>query len=141
VRDVCRQGLQLAESELGSGGKVVGGEVLSEKLGPRGSGDHGGIVGRESERGKGDGEAAAVSFGLEAAAEFAVGRYSAGDDDGAGSERFGGGEGLALKVADDGVLEGRDEVEGLLVAELGRVFRGDGGISCESRAACFDAVV
>ena len=35
---------------------------------------------------------------------------------------FGGGEGLALQVADDGVLEGGDEVEGLLVAEVRRRF-------------------
>ena len=44
------------------------------------------------------------------------------------TEGFGGGEGLALQVADDRVLEGGDEVQGLLIAEMGRIFRCDARI-------------
>ena len=111
-------GLLLAETKLGGGTEVFRGEVFGEELRPRGSGDHGGVVGRECKRREGDGQAAAVGFSLEAAAEFAVGGDSAGDDDAAGAKGFSGGERLALQVADDGVLEGGDEVQGLLVAEF-----------------------
>ncbi len=55
------------------------------------------------------------------------------------TERFGGSEGLTLQVADNGVLEGGDEVEGLLVAQIGRIFRCYRGIGGECCAAAFDA--
>ena len=62
---------------------------------------------------------------MKAAAEFGVGGDPAGDYDAAGAEGFGRGEGLALEVAYDGVLEGGDEIEGLLIAEVCHVFRRD----------------
>ena len=135
-------GLLLAEAKLGGCAEIFGREVVGEELGPRGGGDHGGVVSGQSQRGKGDGETAAVGLGLEAAAKLAVGGDSAGDDDAAGAEGFGCGEGLALEVADYGVLEGGDEVEGLLVAEFcyGGGFGGDGGIGGESGATGFDAL-
>ena len=137
-----REGLGLAEAELGGCAEVVGGEVLGEKLGPGSGGDHGSVVGGEGERGKGDGEAAAVGFGLEAAAKFAVGGYSTGDDDAASAERFRGSEGLALEIANDSVLEGSDEVEGLLVAELSYsfVFWSEIRVNREVESAGFDAL-
>jgi hypothetical protein len=64
-------------------------------------------------------------FGGEAGAEFAVGGDASGDEGCGGAEGFGGGEGLLHQVADDGVLEAGDEVEGLRVAGGERVF--DGG--------------
>ena len=79
-------GLLLSEAELGGRAEVFCGEVLGDELGPRGGGDHGGVVGGEGERRKGDGQAATVGFGLEAAAKFAVGGDSAGDDDAVGTE-------------------------------------------------------
>jgi hypothetical protein len=114
---------------------------VGEELGPRGGGDHGGVVSGQSQRREGDGEAAAVGFGLKAAAELTVGGDSAGDDDAVGAEGFGCGEGLALEVADYGVLEGGDEVEGLLIAEIcdGGRFGSDGGVGGERGAAGLDA--
>jgi hypothetical protein len=134
-------GLLLAEAKLGNCAEIFGREVVGEELGPRGSGDHGGVVRRQSQRRKGDGEAAAVGFGLKPAAELAVRGDSAGDDDAVGAEGFSGGEGLALEVADYGVLEGGDQVEGLLVAEFcyGVGFGGETGIGGENGAAGFDA--
>lgn len=123
-------GLLLAETKLRSCAEVVGGEVVGEEFGPCGGGDHGGVVGGEAQRWEGDGEAAAVGFGLEAAAELGVGGYSARDDDAVGAEGFGRGKGLSLQVADYGVLEGGNEVEGLLIAEFcyGGGFGGEAGI-------------
>ncbi len=132
----------LAEAELGGGGEVFGGEVAGEEFGPGGGGDHGGVVGGEGEGWEGDGEAAAGGFGGETAAEFGVGGDATGDDEAAGSEGLGGGEGLAEEVADDGVLEGGDEVEGLGVEE-GEGFGGggfEGGVGGEGEAAGFDGL-
>jgi hypothetical protein len=56
-------------------------------------------------------------FGGETAAEFAVGGDASGDEDAGDGEGFGGGEGLLHQVADDGVLEAGDEVEGELWTE------------------------
>jgi hypothetical protein len=55
------------------------------------------------------------------------------------AESFGCGEGLALEVADYGVLEGGDEIEGLLIAEFcyGGGFGGDGGIGGDCGATGF----
>jgi hypothetical protein len=100
-----RLALLLAKAELGGCGEIVWGEVFDEELWPCCGGDHGGVVGGEGERGEGDGQVAAIGFGLEASAEFAVGGYSAGDDDAARAEGLGCGEGLAEEVAYDGVLE------------------------------------
>src|ERR1700692_2663892 len=108
---VAGRRLLLAEAKLGGCAEVFGGEVPGEELWPGGGGDHGGIVGGEGERREGDGEVAAVGFGLEAEAEFAVAGDSSGDDDAARAEGFGRGEGLALEIADDGVLEGGDQIE------------------------------
>src|SRR5271168_345394 len=116
-------GLLLAETKLRGRSEVVCGEVLGNELGPCGGGDHGGVVGGEGERGESDGQSATVSFGLKAAAKFAVGGDSTRDDDAMGAKGFGGSEGLALEVADDCVLEGGDQVESLLIAKLGRVAR------------------
>ena len=132
-------GLLLSEAELGSRAEVFCGKVLGNELGPGGGRDHGGVVGRKGERRKGDGQAAPIGFGLKAAAKFAVGGDPAGDDDAVGTEGFGGGEGLTLQVADDGVLEGGDEVEGLLIAQVGRIFWCDARIGGECCAAGFDA--
>src|SRR5258707_11603994 len=46
--------LLLAEAKLGGCAEVFGGEVVRKELGPRGSGDHGGVVGGQSQRWKGD---------------------------------------------------------------------------------------
>ena len=54
-----------------------------------------------------------MSLGGEAGAELGVGGDTAGDEDGAGAEAPGGGEGLLEEVSDDGVLEAGEEVEGL----------------------------
>ena len=131
---------ELAEAELGGGTEVFGGEGTGEEFWPGGGGDHGGIVGGEGKGGEGYREAAAVGFGLEAAAEFRVGGDSAGDDEAVGAEGFGSGECLTEEIADDGVLEGGDEVEGLGVEE-GESFGGrglEGGVGGEGAAAGFD---
>jgi hypothetical protein len=57
----------MAQAELRGWTEVLGGEVAGEQLRPCRGGDHGGIVSGESERGKGDGQAAPVGFGLETA--------------------------------------------------------------------------
>jgi len=106
-----------AKAELGCGGEVVGGEVLGEESGPGCSGDHGGIVGREGEGWKGHGKLAAVCLSGEAATELGVGGDTAADENGAGVEVPGGGEGLLEEVADDGMLEAGEEVEGLGIEE------------------------
>ena len=108
----------MAEAKLRGRAKGLCGEVSGDEFGPRRGGDHGGIVGREGKRREGDGQAAAIGFGLEPPAEFAVGGHPAGDDDAVGTEGFCSRKGLALEVADDGVLKGSNEVEGLLIAEL-----------------------
>src|ERR1700746_3607584 len=113
--ELSGSGLLMAETKLGGCAEIVWREVVREELGPRGGGDHGGVIGGESQRRKGDGEAAAVGFGLKAAAKLGVGGDPTGDDNAVGAEGFGRGEGLALEVADYGVLEGGDEVEGLLI--------------------------
>lgn len=118
----CFLRLILSELELRRGSEVVGGEVFEEELGPGGGSDHRGVVGGEGERGKGDREALGGGFGLKTAAQLTVGGDSAGDDDAAGSKALGGGQGLADEDADDGVLEARDEVEGLGVHQGERVF-------------------
>jgi len=105
----------LAEAELGSGGEVVGSEVLCHELGPGCGGDHGGIVGGEGEGWEGNWKGMFCGFGGEAATELGVGGHTAGDEDGAGVEVVGGGEGLLEQTADYGVLEAGEEVEGLVV--------------------------
>ena len=70
---------------------------------------------------------AAGGFSGEAGAEFAVGGHSAGDEDAADAEGFGGGEGFFHEVADNGVLEAGDEVEGGLGTEGEGLFFGGGG--------------
>ncbi len=92
-----------------------GAKISGEEFGPGGGRDHGGVVGGQGEGGEGDGERALVGFGGEAAAELGVGGDSAGDEDGAGAEVLGRGKGLLEEVADDGVLEAGEEVEGLWV--------------------------
>ena len=77
--------------------------------------------------GKATRKAAAGGFGGEAGAKLAVGGHSAGDEDADGAEGFGGGEGFLHQVADHGVLEAGDEVEGLLRAEGEGFFAGLGG--------------
>ena len=66
-------------------------------------------------------------FGAEAGAEFAVGGHASGDEDAAGAEGFLGGEGFLHEVADHGVLEAGDEVQGLGLALGQRVFNGGAG--------------
>jgi len=67
------------------------------------------------------------SLGGEALAEFAVGGDAAGDQDAARTEGFSGGEGLLHQVADHGVLEAGDEVQGLRIAGCERGFDSGAG--------------
>ncbi len=106
----------LAEPELRRGSEAVWGKVSCQKLRPRGGGDHSGVVGRERKRRKGDRKAAAVALSLKTAAKLRVCGHATGDDDAACTERLGCSEGLTHQVADDGVLERRDQIERLLVA-------------------------
>ena len=99
------------------GGEVGWGEIAGLEAGPGGGGDHGGVVGGEGQGGEGNRYAARSAFGGEAGAEFAVGGDAAGDEDSVDGEGFGGGEGFLHEIADDGVLEAGDQVEGLLGAE------------------------
>ena len=139
---LSRSSLRLAQAELGSRAEIIGGEVAGEELWPCRSGDHSGVVGGKGERGKGDGQATAIGFGLKTAAEFAVGGDSARDDDAASTERFCSSKRLALEVADYGVLKRGDEIEGLLIAE----FYDRSGFRCKiwicgyGSAAGFDAL-
>jgi len=113
-----------AEGEGGVGDEGGGGELAGLEAGPGSGGDHGGVVSGEREGGEGDAEAAALSLRSEAGTKLAVGGDSAGDEDAGGAEGFGGGEGLLDEVADNGVLEAGDEVEGLGIALGERVFYG-----------------
>ncbi len=95
----------------GIGGKICRREFFRDEARPGCGGDHGGIVSGERERGEGDSQAATGGFFGEARAKFAVGGNSAGDENTAGSERLGCGEGLLEQVADDSVLKAGDQVE------------------------------
>ena len=141
-RKIVGRELLLAQAELGGGSEVFGGEVPGDEPGPSGGGDHGSVVGGKSERREGDGEVASVGFGLEAAAKLAVGGDSPGDDNAVRAKGFGSGKCLALEVADDGVLEGGDQVEGLLVAEFydGFGLWGERGVVGKGGATAFDTV-
>jgi len=119
-------GLILAEAELGGGGEVVVGEVLGEEFGPGGGGDHDGVVCGEGEGGEGYGKFMSHCIGGEAAAEFGVGGDSARDEDGAGTEMLGGGEGLLEEIPDNGVLEAGEEIEGLGLEGVAGDELGDG---------------
>lgn len=83
----------------------------------------------------------------EAGAEFAIGGDTSGDEDAADAEGLLGGEGFLEQVADDGVLEAGDEVEGLRVGVGEGLFDGGfgGGVGAseEGFAAgfCFGAEV
>src|SRR5580698_7129589 len=124
----------LAEPQLGGGGEVAGGEVAGEEAGAGGGGDHGGVVGGEGERWEGDAEIAACGFSGEAGAKLSVGGYSPGNENatdrmgfgeaGFGEERLCGGESLFEQIADYGVLEAGDEIEGLRVAGSQSVVKG-----------------
>lgn len=103
----------LAKAELWGGGEVFWGEVLCHELWPGCGGDHGGIVGGEGEGWEGNWKGMFCGFGGEAAAELGVGGHTAGDEDGAGVEVAGGGEGLLEETANYGVLEAGEKVEGL----------------------------
>ena len=118
-----------------------GAKSRARRAGPGGGGDHGGVVGGEGEGWEGDGQAALGGFGGEAAAEFGVGGDASGDDDAAGTEGFGGGEGLAEQVADYGVLEAGDEVEGLFVEEMQGFGGFEVGVGGEGLAAGFDSLL
>jgi len=72
-------------------------------------------------------EIAVVGFGGEAGAEFVVGGDASGDEDAANTEGFDSGEGLLHQVADHGVLEAGDEVQGLLGTEVEGFGFGCGG--------------
>ncbi len=122
--------------ELCGGLQAVCGEGVGLELGPGGGGDHGGVVGCERERGEGDGEIPFCGLGGEALAELTVGGDTTRDDDGFCAEGFGGGEGSAEEVVDDGALEAGDEVEGGFVAEGEDVGEFGFGDLCEE---CFAA--
>jgi hypothetical protein len=133
---------------LGCWFEGVGGEVAGEELGPRGGGDHGGVVGRERDGGEGDGEVVAGGFGGEAAAELGVGGDSSADEQAAGSEVLGCGERGAREVVGDRGLEAGDQVEGfgVEVGERGGEGLGVGGFGvdevrgAEGCGAGFDCV-
>ncbi len=101
-----------AEAKLGCGFERVGGEVPGEELGEGGGGDHGGVIGGESDGWEGDGEVAAGGFGSDVAAEFAVGGDASADEEAADAVVLGCMEGGAGEILDDRVLEAGDEVEG-----------------------------
>src|ERR1700733_4132748 len=135
-------GLSIPKAKLWCRTEVFGCKILCYKFGPRGGGDHGSVVGRERERRKGDRQPTAVGFGLKPAAQLAVGRDSARDDDAVGAERFGRRKGLAQQVADHRVLERGEEVKRLPIAKryCGWGFRRKRRIGGQSDASGLDAL-
>jgi len=116
------------------------GEFFGLEAGPGGGADHGGVVSGQGQGREGYADVAAGGFSGEAGAEFAVGCHSAGDEDAADAEGFGGGEGLLHEVADDRVLEAGDEVEGGLGTEgEGFCFGGGGSGGCGRNSRSFDS--
>ena len=133
-------GLSLSEAELRSCAEVFCGEVACEIPGPPRGGDHHGVISGEGKRGKGNRKAATVCFGLKAAAKLSIGGDSAGDNNAQCAERLCCCEGLADEVADDGVLEGGDEVEGLPITERDDLLRCwlDAALCCQSGTTSLD---
>src|SRR4051794_24768260 len=109
-----------AEGERWLSGEVEGSEVSCCEARPRSGSNHGRVVSRERDAGKGDGQGARGGLGGEAHTQFTIGGDATGDEEHVRSEVFGGGKGLALEVVNDGALEGRDEAESLLIAERKR---------------------
>src|ERR1700727_1445036 len=108
---ILREWRLCAEREAGARGEGGCREVLRSQLWPGRGGDQGGIVRRERERGKGDGQAPFCCCGGESSAQFAVRCDSAGDEQAVRAVVAGGGEGLALGVLHRNALEGREVVE------------------------------
>ena len=102
------------------------------QLRPCGCRDHGGIVRRKRQRRKADRKSASPRFGGEGDAEFTVGCDSTGDENAGGAIVLGCGEGAPLQIFDDSVLEGRNQVKRLLVAERQGICRpwGSDGLQC-----------
>ena len=118
----CAHGASLlAEAQLRGWFEGVGSEVAGQELGPRGGGDHGGIVGGERNAGKGDGEMCRGGHVLEHLAQVAIGSDASADEYAAGAKVLGGVEGGASEILDHGVLEAGNEVEGLGVEVWQRV--------------------
>ena len=99
----------------------VGSEVVGEELGPRGGGDHGGIVGGERDGREGDGEFRVGGAVGEDEAQMAVGGDAPTDEDPVRSIVLGGIEGGASEILDDRVLKAGDEVQGFSVEVRQRV--------------------
>jgi hypothetical protein len=112
----------LSQREGRIGGEGGGCEFAGLVAGPGSGSDHGRIIGRKSQRRKGDAQASAGGFGTESGTEFSVGGHSAGDENAARAQGFGGCEGLLHQITDHCVLEAGDEVKGLLRTEGESIF-------------------
>ena len=96
-----------------------------ESAARQGGRDHGGIIGGKPGCGEAHRQATALAFLREPAAQFAIGRDTARNQDAARAERLGGGKGLAQQIAHDGGLEGRDQAKGLGIEMTRGMLSGD----------------
>ena len=91
----------------------IGSEVARQELGPRGCGDHCGVISGERNGGEGDGKFPPIGFKRNPAAQLGVSRDAAADQKAAGPEVFSCSEGGARKGLGDRRLEAGDQVERL----------------------------
>src|SRR5579863_3378215 len=109
-----------AQRQRWIGGQFRRSKLARHKTRPRGSGNHGGIICRECERGKRNGKSALRRFGGKSLAKFAIGRNAAGDEQTICAEGFRGSKCLLHQVADHRTLKARDQVERGLRTEIER---------------------
>src|ERR1700761_6116986 len=104
-----------AETQLRCRLERIVSELAGEKLRPRGSGDHGGVVGGQRDRRKRYREGAPRGCLCDLPAQLAVRRYAPADDQPPGAKVLGCGHGGAGQVACDICLEARDKAERLRI--------------------------